>query len=103
LSAIVLNVVRGRTGIGCGCFGTGQRPKIGDKVLARNGALLLLAVQVMLLPKNYLALDSLLGTVGTRWQHGAVLTNMLVALVASAVLLLAVPLLVQATALRKSK
>lgn len=101
-AALALNVARGRTGLDCGCFGTGRKQGIGGKVLARNGVLLLLSVQVLAFATPYLAVDGLLAaSVQSNWGM-PILRSISVIALASAILALSLPLLKQAGGLRRA-
>jgi hypothetical protein len=46
--AVLINLLRGRTHIDCGCFGSAGRQRIGWGLIVRNGALLAFAAAVSL-------------------------------------------------------
>ncbi len=94
--AVMLNIMRRRTSLDCGCFGNRHKQRLGGKVLARNGALLLLSIDVMLFAQPYLALDSQLLAVFSSGQQVVALTGLLSIILAIAVVAMCFPLLKQA-------
>jgi uncharacterized membrane protein YphA (DoxX/SURF4 family) len=54
---ILINVVRGRSP-DCHCFGTGGKRKVGPRLLLEDGALLLAALSVFLLPGSWVGFES---------------------------------------------
>jgi hypothetical protein len=87
----------------CGCLGVRHRQKIGIKVLARNMVLLLLCVEVVLFAGTYLALDGQLSAAIAHGWPALAIPAFLITMVVSSVLLLGLPLLRHATALRGSR
>jgi uncharacterized membrane protein YphA (DoxX/SURF4 family) len=59
ITAVSINLARGRTKLDCGCFGH-NRQKISGTILIRNGMLLLISFQVALFANGYIAIDGLL-------------------------------------------
>jgi hypothetical protein len=58
-----INLVRGRTELDCGCFGSQQGQKISTKILIRNVVLMMLSLQVAFWADGFFALDGwLFGT-----------------------------------------
>ncbi len=55
--AVGANLARGRTELNCGCFGLKHEQKIGFKIIARNFALFMLALLVMIFGGGFLSLD----------------------------------------------
>ncbi|MFQ5512924.1 MAG: MauE/DoxX family redox-associated membrane protein [Myxococcota bacterium] len=47
-AAIAINLARGRRSIDCGCLGPGHRQPLGPELLARNGALMTMALMALL-------------------------------------------------------
>lgn len=99
--AVMLNIARKRTGLDCGCFGNRHKQRLGGKVLARNGAMLLLSIDVLLFAQPYLALDSQLLVMFSSGQQAAALKGFLGVVLAIAVIALCFPLLKQVNAMRK--
>lgn len=99
--AVLLNIARGRTGLDCGCFGNRHKQRLDGKVLARNGAMLLLSIDVMVYAHPYLALDSQLLAVFSSGQQAVALKGLLAVVLAIAVVAMCFPLLKQVNAMRK--
>lgn len=59
ITAIAINIFRGRHELECGCFGVRHQEKIGWNVVARDAILLLVLIQVALSGGGLLALDNL--------------------------------------------
>lgn len=58
-AAIVINLLRGRTELDCGCFGRSHNKKIGVGLVIRNAALIVLSCYVATYSNGYFALESL--------------------------------------------
>ncbi|MDQ3006064.1 MAG: DoxX family membrane protein [Chloroflexota bacterium] len=56
--AVGINLIRGRTHIGCGCFGSNHSAKINLRLIGRNLILIVAAIYAMLWGGGALALDS---------------------------------------------